>query len=124
MVSLDGKLLSRNQVDFVDRLFGDGDSGIAQTTGWRVFSSTEEGIEPGRHTLVIGGYNNKKTAIDERTQVLIDDVQLTATPELHCRHASECDDRNPCTVDTCRAERCLHQGNTSHCTDGFDYGHD
>lgn len=33
-------------------------------------------LEPGTHTLTIGGYNNRKAFSDEVTELLIDDVAV------------------------------------------------
>ncbi len=122
MVSLDGVPLQGRGADHVERMVGDGDEGEDRTTGWRAFSSNEGSVAAGRHVLTIGGYNSKKTVVDETTRIWIDDVRVTGTPEPTCRWDRDCDDANACTDDTCVAGRCVHRGNTRSCPDGFDYG--
>lgn len=121
MVALDGVLLPGRGIDYVERLSGDGNGGPPRSTGWRRFSSREGTLAPGAHTLEIGGFNDKKTMLDEWTRIRIDDVVVSGWSEPPCRLDADCDDGNPCTDDTCAAGVCRHRGNTSRCADGFDY---
>jgi len=82
MVMLDGTPLAGSGLDFVARIEGDGDGGTERATGWIVISSTVESVGKGRHVLTIGGYGNKKTAENESTQILIDDVRVTGIPDV------------------------------------------
>lgn len=82
MVMLDGTPLASSDLDFVARIEGDGDGGMERSTGWLVFSLSEASASKGRHVLTIGGYNNKKTVDNESTQILIDDVRVTGTPDV------------------------------------------
>lgn len=81
MILLDGKLLADSGLDFVARIEGDGDGGTERGTGWLVFSASVESARKGRHVLTIGGYSNKKTADNESTRILIDDVRVTGMPD-------------------------------------------
>lgn len=56
------------------RVTGDGNGGSSIATGWQFYTVNLGSLAVGSHTLTIGGYNNKKTASDETTQVMIDDV--------------------------------------------------
>ncbi|PQP32961.1 hypothetical protein C6A36_01720, partial [Desulfobacteraceae bacterium SEEP-SAG10] len=48
----------------------------SESTAWHLFEVNLGILEAGDHTLIIGGYNNKKTYYNESTEVLIDDVLL------------------------------------------------
>jgi hypothetical protein len=60
--------------DYVAQIAGDGDGGSAISTGWKRFRFDLGTLTAGPHTVIIGGYNNKKTDNDERTEIIIDDV--------------------------------------------------
>jgi hypothetical protein len=121
MLSLDGKSAAGAGGDFIVRIAGDGDGGETTTTGWRLSSTKMGTLAAGPHRLTIGGFNNKKTAEDESTQILIDDVRLTGDRVPPCGSDLDCDDDNPCTNDACVAGSCRHRGQASACPDGFDY---
>ncbi len=57
-------------------LVGDGNGGTAQSTGWQKFEVNAGTLSAGTHTLAIGGFSNKKTFVDETTELLIDDVAV------------------------------------------------
>ena len=78
LVDLDGTLISTNGNDFIDRIAGNGNGGPERSTGWQVVELDLGVLTAGSHTLTIGGFNNKKTFADERTEILIDDLLLTA----------------------------------------------
>ena len=71
-------LESRNN-DFLAQLAGDGNGGSAQTTDWVPVVVNFGTLPSGLHTLVVGGFNNKKTWVNESTEVLIDDVTVRHT---------------------------------------------
>ena len=75
-VWLDGAPLSGNAV--LAEVAGNGNGGPARSTGWQTVELDLGVLGPGSHSLTIGGYNNKKTLADETTDLLIDDVLLTA----------------------------------------------
>jgi hypothetical protein len=77
LVSLDGALVRTSTGDYIAQVVGDGNTGGAITTGWRLYTVNLGRVNPGTHTLVIGAYNSKKTEVSETTTVLIDDVVLT-----------------------------------------------
>ena len=64
----------------VVRLTGDGDGGSDQTTDWQLFEIDLGPLTVGDHTVTIGGLNNKKTTLSEATEILIDDIVITASP--------------------------------------------
>jgi hypothetical protein len=82
LVSMDGTLHGSGGNDYVAQIVGDGDGGSDQTTGWQLFEVSLGTLSAGSHTLVIGGYNSKKTYSDEMTEVLIDDVLAQAAAPL------------------------------------------
>ena len=79
MVSIDGTLYGVGGNDFVAQLNGDGNGGAPTSTGWQTFTVNLADLPAGDHTLVIGGYSNKKTFADESIEILIDDVQFTTS---------------------------------------------
>jgi glucose/arabinose dehydrogenase len=81
LVSLDGVLVGSGGADYVVRIVGDGNGGSEQTTGWQTFQVNLGILSAGTRALTIGGYNNKKTASDESTEVLIDNVVVIQTEE-------------------------------------------
>ncbi len=84
MVSVDGVLYGRGLKNCVDHIGGDGSSTQGNsntylpTTDWQQYQIYVGNLSAGNHTIILGGYNNKKDATDESTTVLIDDVALTA----------------------------------------------
>ncbi len=77
LVSVDGVLKGASPSDYLAQIVGDGNTGAALSTGWQLHSVNLGTLSAGTHTLVIGGYNSKKTEVGESTTVLIDDVLLT-----------------------------------------------
>jgi hypothetical protein len=77
LVSIDGQLRGLNGVDYVARIAGNGNGGSDISTGWQQVSVSLGNLSAGSHTLRIGGYNNKKTYLDELTTIIIDDVVVT-----------------------------------------------
>jgi hypothetical protein len=76
LASLNGVLRSVGPADWVAQVAGNGNGGSAITTGWQL-ATIELGVLPaGTHTLMLGGFNNKKDAKSERTTILIDDVAV------------------------------------------------
>ncbi len=78
LAGLDGTLLGASPNDFLAQITGNGNGGIAETTGWQLFSITTAPLPAGGHTLTIGGYNNKKSYNNESSEILIDQVQVIA----------------------------------------------
>jgi hypothetical protein len=74
LASLDGTLLGTGGV--VAELVGNGNGGTLITTNFQTFQANLGTLAAGTHTLVIGGFNNKKTLADEATGVVIDDVKV------------------------------------------------
>ena len=81
LAAIDGTLISSNKEGYLLRVRGDGNGGGIITTGWREISVVTPELAAGKHTLSLGGFNNKKTYRNEVTEVLIDDVALTETTE-------------------------------------------
>ena len=71
LLAIDDQLLNNG---VLARVTGNGNGGADQTTGWVSASINVGMLSEGPHTILIGGFNNKKTFNDEVTQILIDDV--------------------------------------------------
>ena len=79
LLAIDGRLVSYVAGrDYLIQIAGNGAGGSAISTGWRQVTVDLGVLAAGSHTLAIGGFNNKKTDSDERTDVYIDDVSLIA----------------------------------------------
>lgn len=76
LASIDGRLVGTRGSDFVAQVQGDGDGGLAATTGWKTVTLNLGLLGAGNHTLTLGGYNNKKTQSTELTDVRIDNVAV------------------------------------------------
>jgi hypothetical protein len=76
LVSIDGVLHGRGSNDYVDQITGARTRNGTKTTGWQFFESKLGVLGPGEHTLIIGGYNNKKTDQNESTEIFINNVVL------------------------------------------------
>ena len=72
LASVDGTLFVAATVT------GNGNGGGVETTDWQTFTVNLGTLSAGNHTLTIGGFNNRKTFNNESTEVLIDNVFLTA----------------------------------------------
>lgn len=70
LVSLDGALVPGASHEAVDRLSGGGD------TGWRSVQIPLGVLAPGPHHLTLGAYNNRKTKIDEVSELFLDNVRV------------------------------------------------
>jgi len=79
LVSVDGTLYGMGLNDYVAQIFGNGNGGGSESTGWQFFEISLGALPVGDHTLVFGLHNNKKTYDNESTVLLIDDVVITAT---------------------------------------------
>ena len=51
LAGLDGTLLGAAPNDFLAQITGNGNGGIAETTGWQLFSFTTAPLSAGSHTL-------------------------------------------------------------------------
>jgi hypothetical protein len=76
LVSVDHILYGQTPNDYVVQIRGNGNGGSSENTGWQLFEIDLGILDAGDHTLIIGGYNNKKTYKNESTEVLIDDVVI------------------------------------------------
>jgi hypothetical protein len=76
LVSIDGVLRAGPPGDYLAQIVGNGNGGSPITTGWKLYTLNLGTLAAGTHTLVIGGYNSRKTLADESTTLLIDDVVM------------------------------------------------
>ena len=80
LLSVDGRLISMNNSEILAHIVGNGNGGPPQTTGWIPVTIPIGTLSAGSHTLTIGAFNNKKTFLNETTEILIDDVVLRGQP--------------------------------------------
>ncbi len=84
LVKVDGTQYGRGAKNYVDHIGGDGSSSQGNsstyvvTTDWQQVEIYLGNLPAGSHSLVLGGFNNKKDASDETTTLVIDDVLLTS----------------------------------------------
>ena len=84
LVKADGVQYGRGAKNYVDHIGGDGastqgnSSSYLPTTDWQQAEIYLGDLAAGSHTIVLGGYNNKKDAVDEATTATIDDVVVTS----------------------------------------------
>ena len=78
LLSIDGTLMGQAPNDFVAEIVGDGNNGPDLSTGWQLFEIILGQLSAGTHSIILGGYNNKKNGMSETTEVLLDDVIVTA----------------------------------------------
>ena len=76
LLAVDGNLVSAGDGDVLARIVGDGTGGPNQTTGWTQVRVNVGRLSAGSHTLVLGGFNNKKTFRDEVTRIRFDDLMI------------------------------------------------
>ena len=119
MASMDAVLLSGEGADYLIQIAGDGGGGAPISTGWNTSSHALGTLTAGTYTIIIGGYNNKKTLSNESTTIRIDNVRVEGDPESPCDIDAECDDGNLCTTDTCNAGLCENTPNQLSCDDGL-----
>lgn len=70
LVAVDGKLIGLGGKDYLEQICGTGDSGWQQVT-------LNVNLTAGGHTLTVGGFNNKKTGLNEITEVLFEGIGIT-----------------------------------------------
>ena len=84
LVKVDGVQYGRGAKNYVDHIGGDGSSTqgnsntFLPTTDWQQHEVFVGNLAAGNHTILLGGYNNKKDAADESTTATIDDVIVTS----------------------------------------------
>jgi cysteine-rich repeat protein len=123
LVSIDGGLVGTMGNDYVVQLTGDGQGGVGQprSTGWQTQSLDLGSLGAGAHSLVIGGYNSKKTLSDEVTGLWIDDVGVHTVVAPLCGDGvvspgEECDDGATQNGDCCNST-CGFEVSGSGCDD-------
>ena len=82
LVSVDGVLYGDAPFDYVDMVAGDGSGGSPISTDWQIFETVIGPLTGGPHTLIVGGFNNKKTSTSESTTVRIDDITVVWEPSI------------------------------------------
>lgn len=81
LVSIDDVLVGPGTpgVDYLERFTGaDQNPPTALDSGWKQVSFNVAGLGAGTHTLRVGGYNNMKTASNEKTTIRFDDILVTS----------------------------------------------
>ena len=107
--------------DYVVQLTGDGTGPPDPTTGWTTVVLDLGTLAAGNHTLLIGGYNNKKTTSDESALILIDDVGIRTVVPITCGDGivspgEDCDDGGTVDGDCC-SSTCSFEASGSSCDD-------
>lgn len=74
-VSLDGTLYGRGSKNYIDHTGGDGN--FAHDSDWLQVSVYFGNLAAGSHTLILGGFSNKKTSSTKITDIYFDDVVLS-----------------------------------------------
>lgn len=80
LVSIDGVLHSPDGTGVLWQFWGDDpQTNVIKDSGWRqaVFDVS---LSSGSHTVVVGGFNNKKTRKNEYMELFFDDVELIVIP--------------------------------------------
>ncbi len=72
LLSVDGSLYGSGTHEYIAEICGNGNGGSEESTGWQQYSVTLEDLPVGVHTLIIGGYNNRKSYTNETTEMLVD----------------------------------------------------
>lgn len=76
-LAIDGRRVSNTANQYLARIAGNGAGGRIRSTGWRTADVNLGRLAAGRHRVVVGGFNNKKTSADEGTEIRIDEVVLS-----------------------------------------------
>ncbi|WP_373501477.1 fibronectin type III domain-containing protein [Desulfococcus sp.] len=72
-VAVDGNLTGCNGEDYVDQICGIGDSGWQQV-------ALEVYLSGGSHRLTVGGFNNKKTGLNEYGEIFFEGIEIKQQP--------------------------------------------
>jgi hypothetical protein len=70
IVTIDGYLMGTGPGGYLEELCG---TEYLQDTGWRQVSFDVD-LEPGIHTITLGGWSNKKTSSTEIIDIYFDDI--------------------------------------------------
>lgn len=73
--ALDGGTLGRDGDPYLLRIYGDGEEGGRNGTGWRKFTLDLGVLEAGRHELTLGGFGNRKSA-KTSSKISFDEIEL------------------------------------------------
>ena len=79
LASWDGALIGALGNDTVAQIAGNGAGGINRSSGWRQFRAPLGTVSAGTHVLRIGGFNNRKTAAAEWSELEFDDVRIASS---------------------------------------------
>ncbi|MGD2109673.1 MAG: hypothetical protein PVI86_09805, partial [Phycisphaerae bacterium] len=101
LLSIDGTLYGVAPNDYLRQFVGD--AATNWDTGW-VTETLSVTLGDGAHQIIVGGYNNKSTVVQEVTDILFDSVRISSTTPGVC----DCDDGLYCNgTDTCVSETCV-----------------
>ncbi len=99
--------------------------GRGQDTGWEE-KILHRSLQPGDHTITVGGYNNKKTSAGEVADIYFDDIEVTqgdiTTPETNCSNGfdDDHDGESDCLDIDCDGVDQCEFGTEITCDDYFD----
>ncbi len=120
LVAIDANLVGQGTSDFLQQFCG---TGVAQDSGWQQVTFTSS-LNSGTHTIAVGGFNNKKSSIDEVTNVYFDDIQITGqgpVQETNCTDLvdNDLDGQTDCADSDCSTDPvCTETG--AECSDLVD----
>jgi Peptidase family M28 len=81
LVDIDGRIYGRGSKDYVDHIGGSLPNGSAQpyapSTNWQKHKVFLGNLAPGRHTIRLGVYSNRKASFASVSTLVIDDVVIT-----------------------------------------------
>lgn len=76
LLAVDGRLIGLNGRSYLAQIRGNGNGGASIVTGWTQLNFIGT-LAHGAHTIAIGGFNNKKSNLEESSEIIIDDVVVT-----------------------------------------------
>jgi len=126
LVAIDGQLLGSGSQDYLEEFCGFGDGSPTQDTGWRQVTLALT-LTDGTHTITVGGWNNKKTYINEVTDVFFDEIVITqqglpSSSETNCADGidNDADGSIDCLDSDCSGVFGCEFGLETTCDDGID----
>jgi Malectin domain/IPT/TIG domain len=82
LCSINGVLLGLEKNNYIVQANGDGNGGVDTIIGFTVVTLTTPVLQPGTHRIIIGGFNNRKTTIEEQSQIRFNRISINRIPVL------------------------------------------
>ncbi len=80
LLSVDGVLYGAGANDYILQVKGNGNGGSEETSGWQYYTVDLGTLAAGSHSLILGGYNNRKSMDNEWTEIWVDQVLVYESP--------------------------------------------